>query len=174
MIINNKHVELLAIIFFTTVVAVVFQQIFTSLTEQGIAAGGPYDNAAAYPRAVAILIGTLVLVRLLIIVFSNEGSDSNGEPKRRDYVETLVKIGNLTRPFCLLVIFAVYLGTLEHFGYHLTTIPMVVAIMLLCGMRNFVIMVVSAIGISLLLAFLFENFLNVVLPGGILHLNIPW
>ena len=101
MIINKKHVELLAIIFFTIVVAVVFQQIFTSLTEQGIAAGGPYDNAAAYPRAVAILIGTLVLVRLLIIVFSNEGSDPNGEPKRQDYVETEAGNGVIAEIFDL-------------------------------------------------------------------------
>ena len=75
---------------------------------------------------------------------------------------------------CLLLIFAAYLAMLEHFGYHLATTPMIIAIMLLCGMRNYLMMAVSAVGISLLLAFLFENFLNVVLPGGILHLNIPW
>ena len=46
-IIKRKHVELCVIIFFAFVIAVVFQQIFTSLAEQGIATGGPYDNAAA-------------------------------------------------------------------------------------------------------------------------------
>ena len=51
---------------------------------------------------------------------------------------------------------------------------MVIAIMLLCGMRDYIAIAVSAVSISLVLAFLFENFLNVVLPGGIFHLNIPW
>ena len=51
---------------------------------------------------------------------------------------------------------------------------MIIAIMLLCGMRNLLAIVGSSVGISLTLAFLFERFLNVVLPGGIYRLNIPW
>jgi len=63
---------------------------------------------------------------------------------------------------------------LGHLGYHLTTPLMIIAIMLLCGMRNLLATVGSSVGISLTLAFLFERFLNVVLPGGIYRLNIPW
>ena len=174
MIIKRKHVELCVIIFFAFVIAVVFQQIFTSLAEQGIATGGPYDNAAAYPSAIATLIGAFVLVQLLIIAFSNEPIEKNIDNKTMYSAETSVKNAGLTRPFFLLVIFSIYLGMLQYFGYHLTTTPMVTAIMLLCGMRNYFTIAVSAISISLVLAFLFENFLNVVLPGGIFHLNIPW
>jgi len=166
--------ELYVIIFFAFVIAVVFQQIFTSLTEQGIATGGPYDNAAAYPWAIATLIGTLVVVQLLIIVFSDEPSKTKSVDKTGNSTEMSVKTADLTRPFFLLVVFSIYLGMLQYFGYHLTTTPMVVAIMLLCGMRNYITIFVSAVSISIVLAFLFENFLNVVLPGGIFHLNIPW
>ena len=173
-VIKRKHAELCVIIFFTIVIVVVFQQIFTSLTEQGIATGGPYDNAAAYPWAIATLIGTLVLVQLLIITFSGEASEMKSDGKTGNSAETLVETTGLTRPFFLLVIFSIYLGMLPYFGYHLTTTPMVIAIMLLCGMRNYITIAVSAVSISFALAFLFEKFLNVVLPGGIFHLNIPW
>ena len=59
---TKKHAEYLVIIFFLMVIGIVFQQIATSMTEQGIASGTPYDNAAAYPRAVAILAGALLFV----------------------------------------------------------------------------------------------------------------
>ena len=174
MIIKKKNVEFLAFIFFISVVAVVFQQIFTSLTEQGIATGGPYDNAAAYPRAIAALIATLVAVQFLIVMFFDARIDTESNTNKGNSPERLMKVASLIRPFFLLLIFAVYLGMLQYFGYHLTTPPMVIAIMLLCGMRAYITIVVTAVAISLVLAFLFENFLNVVLPGGILHLNIPW
>ena len=60
MIIGKKQVETIAVVFLSMVVAVVFQQIYTSLAEQGISTGGPYDNAAAYPRGVAILMAFLL------------------------------------------------------------------------------------------------------------------
>tara|TARA_A100001015_G_C15030516_1_gene732961 strand:+ start:2136 stop:2666 length:531 start_codon:yes stop_codon:yes gene_type:complete len=173
-VIKRKHVELCVIIFFAIVISVVFQQIYTSLSEQGIATGGPYNNAAAYPWAIVTLIGALVVVQLLIITFSGESSKIKNNDKTRNSFEASVKIVDLIRPFFLLVIFSIYLGTLQYFGYHLTTTPMVVAIMLLCGMRNYITIFVSAVSISIVLAFLFENFLNVVLPGGIFQLNIPW
>ncbi len=173
-IIKRKHVELCVLLFFTIVIAVVFQQIFTSLTEQGISIGGPYDNAAAYPQAIASLIGLLIVVQLLIIVISGKSNEINSNHKTGNIAEMSVEIAGLTRPFFLLVIFSIYLGMLQYFGYHLTTAPMVVAIMLLCGMHNYITIAASAFSISLILAFLFEKFLNVVLPGGIFNLNIPW
>ena len=32
--------------FLAIIVAIVFQQVYTSMTEQGIASGGPYNNGA--------------------------------------------------------------------------------------------------------------------------------
>ena len=164
MIIGKKQVEIIAVVFLSIVVAVVFQQIYTSLAEQGISTGGPYDNAAAYPRGVAILMAFLLAIQVCVFSFV----DGAEKP------EKLAKFSDLTLPFSLLLIFAFYLGALGHLGYHLTTPPMIIAIMLLCGMRNFLATVGSSIGVSLIFAFLFERFLNVVLPGGIFRLNIPW
>ena len=63
---TRQHAEWLVALFFSVVIAVVFYEIATSMTEQGIASGGPYDNAAAYPRAVAIVIGIFIVLVLTL------------------------------------------------------------------------------------------------------------
>ncbi len=147
--------------FFALIVALVFQQIATSMTEQGIASGGPYDNAADYPRTVAIFIGILIAIQLIADNFSR-------------VTEPVSDSISLKRPIALLVIFAVYLVALSPFGYHLTTTPMVFAIMWVCGARQIGRLIIAALAMSFGFAFIFEKFLNVVLPGGMFGLNIAW
>jgi len=159
--ITPKHLNWLVAAFFAIVVAIVFQQISTSMTEQGIASGGPYDNAASYPRAVAIVIIILIALQLVADQFMSEPASKS------DAAE-------IKRPLALLLIFALYLGVLNWLGYHLTTSPMVFAIMLVCGARQFGKLIMAALAMSFGFAFIFEKFLNVVLPGGIFGLNIPW
>ena len=159
--IKSTHVNWLVAVFFAIVIAIVFQQISTSMTEQGIASGGPYDNAASYPRAVAILISVLVVLQLIVDRFATAPVT---EPNTT----------NMKRPIALLLIFAIYLGVLNWLGYHLTTSPMVFAIMLVCGARQIGRLIVAALAMSFGFAFIFEKFLNVVLPGGMFGLNIPW
>ena len=69
---------------------------------------------------------------------------------------------------------AIYLLLLNPLGYHLTTAPMVYFIIVLCGYRNYIVSFFISISIALILAFIFENFLRVVLPGGIFAVHIPW
>lgn len=161
---DKKQVNWLAIVFFAAVVTVVFQQIYTSMAEQGIASGGPYDNAAAYPRAIALIIVLLLAIQAAIIRF-RKGLQT---PKRAEPFSALY------RPAALLGIFALYLGLLGVLGYHLTTTPMIVALLLVCGQRLSVRAVLIALVISFGLAYFFEAHLKVVLPGGIYGLNIPW
>lgn len=158
----TKYLTWLIVLFFAIIIALVFQQISTSMVEQGIASGGPYDNAASYPRAIAIIAG--VLVALLLV---NEYFNSTPQP------ETLSP-GGMRRAIGLLVVFAVYLSLLAWLGYHLMTTPMVFAIMWIGGGRAVGKLLVAALTMSFVLAFIFENFLNVVLPGGVFRLNIPW
>lgn len=157
-----KHVSRIVAVFFAAVVALVFQQIATSMSEQGIASGGPYDNAAAYPRAVAVSIAALVLLQLVIERFTGAHEP---DPVPSDA---------LRRACGLLIVFALYLGVLSRLGYHLTTTPLVLAIMWICGGRNIGKLLPAALLIAFVFAFVFEKFLNVVLPGGMFGLNIPW
>ncbi|MEX3007107.1 tripartite tricarboxylate transporter TctB family protein [Hoeflea sp. TYP-13] len=169
--ITPKQISWLITAFFVLVIAVVFQQIHTSMTEQGIASGGPYDNAAAYPRAVAVAIGVLVFIQVLI---DNFGSGRTVREHLRTEEGTGTELSLLKRPTLLLVIFAIYLGALNTLGYHLSTAPMIFAIMWCCGSRQALRLVLVALVMSFVFAYIFEKFLNVVLPGGIFALNIPW
>ena len=74
----------------------------------------------------------------------------------------------------MLFVFAVYLSVLETIGYHLATIPMIFSIMWICGMRNLTLLTCTAVFVSTSFAFVFEVFLNVVLPLGIWTIFIPW
>lgn len=162
---GKKQVNWLVIVFFAIIIAVVFQQIHTSMTEQGIATGGPYDNAAAYPRAIAILIGLLLILQAAVSWFRGPSADTDADG---------LPIEQAYRPLALLGIFALYLGLLGVLGYHLTTTPMIIALLLVCGARPSVRIFVTATLIAFTLAYFFEAHLKVVLPGGIYGLNIPW
>ena len=80
----------------------------------------------------------------------------------------------LMRAGIMLFIFAVYLSALETIGYHLATSPMIFSIMWICGMRNITMLICTAVFVSTSFAFVFEVFLNVVLPLGIWTIFIPW
>lgn len=164
MSLNKKHINAMVVSFFLIIIAIVFYQIATSMAEQGIASGSPYDNAAAYPRALAIIIGGLLLLQTVISLLTKIRKEEHQSTQIRD----------LYRPAALLAIFGVYLGVLGWFGYHLTTTPMLIAIMWIAGVRQIKILLLVGLGISFLFAFLFEVFLKIVLPGGVYSLNIPW
>ncbi|MEO8411721.1 MAG: tripartite tricarboxylate transporter TctB family protein, partial [Propionivibrio sp.] len=154
----QKHAEWLSVLFFAFIIAVVFQQIATSLTEQGIATGGPYDNAAAYPKAIAILMGILLVPIALTIKSTAIG----------------VTFAELKRPALMLVIFSLYLLGLGILGYHISTPLMLISVMMISGIRRPIELVLSGIGVSLLMSLCFESMLKVVLPGGMLGLHIAW
>jgi len=102
---------------------------------KGIATGSAYDNAAAYPKAVALIIGGLLLLQTLLSWFM----------KNRTKESSSTTVKKLFRPAALLAIFCIYLGTLGWLGYHLTTTPMIMAIMCLCGIWRVTTLVVSAV-----------------------------
>jgi hypothetical protein len=160
-VLTRKHAEWLVILFFSVIIAIVFCEIVTSMTEQGIASGGPYDNAAAYPRAVAIVIGFLLVLILAM------GREPVGEGDA-------IAFRDLRRPALLLLIFAAYLFALGTLGYHLATTPMLIAVMILSGARSPVEIVAVSVCVALGLAWFFEALLKIVLPGGIFSLNIAW
>ena len=159
---TQKIVQWIAIGFFAGLVALVFQQIHTSMTEQGIASGGPYDNAATFPKSVAIAIAGLLVIQIVM-----EFLISAAEPETTRMTE-------LKRPALMLVVFALYLGLLTTLGYHLTTAPMVFAVMWICGARRVGALVLTSLAMAFSAAFIFERYLNVVLPGGNFSVHMPW
>ncbi len=162
---SAKLAEWVAFAFFAALGALVFQQIATSMAEQGIASGGPYDNAASYPRGITILMLVLLAVQLVRDLFLK---------KEEDAPEVPTEESGLRRAIGLIVVFALYLFCLDWFGYYLSTAPLAAAVMWLCGARKITTIVVSALGMAFTLALVFEKILNVVLPGGMFGVHIPW
>jgi len=160
----------IALGFLLVVIVTVFWQIGTDLKEQGIASGGPYDNAAAYPRTVAIFIGVLLVLQLAIELLKEKAASQKEALEAAENIQA----PDLRRSGMMLAIFAVYVMVLTTIGYHLTTAPMICAIMWICGMRNTVKIAISSVAIATGFAFIFEVFLNVVLPLGIWDIFIPW
>lgn len=160
---GRRFSEWSAVALMLVLVALVFQQIRDVLGPAGMAEGGPYDNAAAYPRGVAILLLGLVVLQIVFQAVAH----------RRSRGEELAP-RHLLRPAAVILIFGLYLGVLGTLGFHLTSAPMMFAIMLACGWRRWWQMAFASVGISFGVAWFFESQLDVVLPGGIFNLNIPW
>lgn len=162
---NRQHVEWLSLVLFLAIVAVVFQQISTDLVEQGIAEGDPFHNAAFFPRAVCFLIIAAVLVRVITLTT---------QIRHRSAHSDTVGSGELLRPIMLILLFGLYLLLLDMLGYHLATAPFIATIMIICGDRKPLITMIYSVVAALLIAFLFEKYLKIVLPGGMFAINIPW
>ena len=162
--ISSKVLDWIVALFLLAIVALVFQQISTSMSEQGIATGGPYDNGAAYPRALAIIIGTLTVLQIcLSFIVKNKTAEVR-----------MTNLAQLKRPAGVLLVFTIYVSVLTTLGYHLSTTPMIFALVWICGARNILKQLIVSLIMAFAFAYVFEKFLNVVLPGGIFSLNIPW
>jgi hypothetical protein len=109
-------------------------------------------------------MGVLIVLQLVIELLKG----------RTTAPEEDIQPSDLRRAGLMLVVFAVYLMVLTTLGYHLSTAPMICAIMWICGMCNVPKMVFSSVAIATGFAFIFEVFLNVVLPLGIWNIFIPW
>ena len=160
----QRFLNALVIGFFLAVTFVVFWQIETDFKAQGIASGGPYDNAGSFPKALAIIIGILLVIQL----FVDRTQQENIPAKENLLTSDLLRSGSM------LLVFAIYLLTLTSLGYHLATTPLIFAVMFICGMRNFIKLFFASLVISTSVAFVFEVFLNVVLPLGLWSIYIPW
>lgn len=166
---SSRSLNIAALGFLLAVIVIVFWQIETDLKEQGIASGGPYDNAASYPYSIAVVVGVLVVLQLVIELLKEKAPSNIRAPDASD-----IQPSDLRRAGIMLAIFAVYLMVLTTIGYHLATSPMIYAVMWNCGMRKVLKIAISSVAIATGFAFIFEVFLNVVLPLGIWNIFIPW
>jgi len=80
----SRFLSVLALGFFVAVIIAVLWQIETNFKEQGIASGGPYDNAASFPRAVVFLIGFLLLIQCALDFIGTNSSAKLKIPARSD------------------------------------------------------------------------------------------
>ncbi|MCF7944233.1 MAG: tripartite tricarboxylate transporter TctB family protein [Spirochaetia bacterium] len=165
---NQSKYEWLLLACMMLIVGVVFWQVHTDMTEAGIASGGPLNNAAAYPRGLAVILALLSATRIVIKIFKrteDEAAEGNGGKAVLDA---------FYRSSLLLILFAIYLWGLGYFGYHIMTPIFLIVVLYYAGERKWQMMLLFGVLSSLAVAFIFEVFLKIVLPGGIFSINIPW
>lgn len=156
---GRNFAETLFILLLVGAVLLVFYDVNTSMVEQGIAKGDAYQNAAAYPIVLSIiLILCISLVIFRKLIFRN--------------IEKTNLIFDL-KHIQLFIIFCIYLIFLDMVGYHLLTPILLFITSFIYGERNWFITIIYSIIISLLIALIFEELLNVVLPVGVFEIALP-
>ena len=156
---GRNFAETLFILLLVGAIFLVFYDVNTSMVEQGIAKGDAYQNAAAYPIVLSIiLILCISLVIFRNLIFKN--------------IEKTNLIFDL-KHIQLFIIFCIYLIFLDMVGYHLLTPILLFITSFIYGERNWFITIIYSIIISLLIALIFEELLNVVLPVGVFEIALP-
>ncbi len=156
---GRNFAETLFILLLVGAILLVFYDVNTSMVEQGIAKGDAYQNAAAYPIVLSIiLILCISLVIFRNLIFRN--------------IEKTNLIFDL-KHIQLFIIFCIYLIFLDMVGYHLLTPILLFITSFIYGERNWFITIIYSIIISLLIALIFEELLNVVLPVGVFEIALP-
>lgn len=154
---------------FLTVVAIVFQQIATDMVDQGIASGGAYNDAASYPKALAIAIAILLAARFGLGMLRHRRGEA---PPMNEDAEGLG--ANAGRAAALIGLFALYIIGLGSLGYLISSLVLVAAVLALCGERKLLWLVVIPLIVTFGLSAVFGGLVNVVLPRGDFGIALPW
>lgn len=122
------------------------------LVSEDLPVGTGETGPAFYPRVIAVLIGTFALLQLGRSVYE---SDATAHTIRSDRVTT---VGVVT------VLVTGYVLSLPWLGFIIATTTFLLVCMVYSGARSLLRIGTSAIGVSLLLYYLFVVFLRVPLP----------
>jgi hypothetical protein len=174
-----KPIEWLPILFFLAIVGLVFYLAATSLAEQGAASGTAITNAAMYPRLIAGLLLLLIIVQLISSIrkqhlkskLTSEQSMNihDGEESGSRDVKQIRRQIMLSS-----AAFVAYLLVLPIFGYLLATHILIIALVLILGVRSIIRVFSFSVVLTFVCAIVFEGLLNVHLPRGIWGLAISF
>ncbi len=145
---------------FASIPVTIFWQASTSLVEQGGASGGPLQNAAYYPRLLAVIMSALVIIQAIRLLL---GMVVQTSPLKGDVGTVRACIGT--------VIFFVYLLVLPIVGFHVATPVLCICLFLLLQM-GIVQTIVATLVLWLATSLIFEGLLNVVLPVGMFNIAL--
>ena len=157
------------VVIFFGVAGIAFWQFATSFAEQGANSGGPFDNAAMFPRLIAwtlIILGVVQVATSLLSKGTGAG-DGRSEPAAAQGQDD----GRLLlRALACLATFILYLSVVTTVGYITATIVMLLVMFVILGARPIVAAVV-AVAATFVAGLIFGTLLNVVLPVG--RLGLP-
>lgn len=150
----------LAWLLFASIPITIFWQSATSLDKQGAASGGPLENAALYPRVVAVVVTIVVVVQACRLLLGRAARPSPFE----------VSVGT-PLALVLMALFVAYLVALPHAGFHIVTPLLCVAMIWALGVQPLAALIGGAV-LWIGASYMFEGVLNVVLPVGMFNLSL--
>ncbi len=154
------------------VVALVFQQIATSLTEQGAASGDALFNAALFPRWVAITIAALGLVVAVQMLIRGAPEEEPTPEADEEIPEAPARLR--FQEFAIAGLTLLYILMLEPLGFHITTFLVIGAMFLVLDARPVWRAVAASALLTFVASFVFEGLLKVILPVGFLGFAPPY
>lgn len=114
------------------------------------------DVSRGYPM-VLLIVSYIMTIYLLV--------SSVVKMKTQDKQETqVVEQVKIILPYCLMI--AVYLVLMNKIGYIASTVVFMIASLIYLKLKNKVVMIVLSIVMTIILYFVFTNFLTVILPRG--------
>ena len=166
------------VVIFLGLAGVAFWQFATSFAAQNANSGGPFDNAAMFPRLIAwalIILGILQIAKTLILGATGASAtpagrkpESGSQPVRPEDGDDALRL--TLRAVGCLATFVLYLSIVTTVGYIATTIVMLLTMFTILGARPIVALAV-AVGATFVAGFVFGTLLKVVLPVG--RLGLP-
>ena len=114
------------------------------------------DVSRGYPL---VLLGISYVMTIYLLV------SSVVKMKKEDKQETkAVDQAKIIIPYCLMIV--LYLFLMTKIGYIASTVAFMLASLMYLKLKNKVLMVVLSVVLTILLYFVFTNFLTVILPRG--------
>ena len=156
--------EALVVCAFLALAGLVFLQTGTSFVEQDAASGGAMRNAAMFPELLAWCLILLAALQLAQIVRGLVTGDALRPPPAAK--APAAEPGNLAKALICTALFVLYLFLLKPLGYHLTTPVFMLACYYVLGTRRLWLAILLAVATSLAMSFVFEYWMNIILPVG--------
>ena len=110
-----------------------------------------------YPLVLLIISYIMTIYLLVSSVYKMKKEDK--QPTQ------VVEQAKIIIPYCLMI--AVYLFLMGKIGYILSTVVFMIASLLYLKLKNKILMIALSVVLTVILYFVFTNFLTVILPRGV-------
>ncbi len=114
------------------------------------------EVSRGYPL-VLLIISYVMAVYLLVTSVLKQKKEEKQTTQVMEQVKIIV-------PYCLMI--AVYLAMMSRIGYIASTVLFMAASLIYLKLKNKVVLVVLSVVLTIILYFVFTNFLTVILPRG--------
>lgn len=155
---SNKVGQLAFILILAAIPVFVFYDISTRFAAEGVNTGSAENNAAMYPRLIAILMAGLLVIqgaRTLILA-----------PEKSAGTDVKLFIRKHSRAVVVFFIFLAYLWAFRWFGFIYSTPVFLLLTQIVLGYRNIIGLVFYPVGVTAAVFIAFSKILNLALPAG--------